>query len=374
MPAFASSAAAPGGDDLTENWTGREEGEEAEQLRGRRKRRSSEAAPAGGKRRRRRADATTLLPATTAPSSSPSPSLPLPFLPSAVQAERLWAVLISSSSSSSSSSEAESQQPCPELRLTGAERLVESDLLAVPPPSASDDGGSSHPLSSLCSLLRRALPQWRSTLLAPPSLSPAAHGRPFVLVLCSSALRCLCYVRALHRLRLPHPHALVKAFSRHIRVEEAAAQLRSADARVVVGTPARVDSLITLHALHLQRCQLIVLDGAADGQRRTLDTPHTAITSHPLSSTLCARCCVPLPALPSLCSVFPPSSPFSAFPLCVCSQGLYSADAASGQPALGLPLRAPPARPSQGRTRAHLHLLTHTTAAHTRSARHRTIG
>ena len=115
------------------------------------------------------------------------------------------------------------------------------------------------------------MPQWRSGLLSssprssPPSSAPS---RPCLLVVCASALRCLEFVRALRPLRC----RVVKAFARHIRIEQQTAQLRAEDARVIVGTPRRLSDLLAVAAFGLQRARLCLLDAAPDAKRFSLLT------------------------------------------------------------------------------------------------------
>ena len=135
--------------------------------------------------------------------------------------------------------------------------------MAALPPSAVPPSSSSRPLAQLPSVLRQSLAQWKSLLYSPPS--PSVRAQPFVLVLCASALRCQAVVKALRPLSLP-PHASVKAYARHFKVEEQREALQSRDVRIVVGTPHRIRQLLDRGAFHLSRLQLTVVDCAEDGQ------------------------------------------------------------------------------------------------------------
>ena len=69
---------------------------------------------------------------------------------------------------------------------------------------------------------------------------------------------------------------VAKLFSRHIKPEEQAASLAAGPVCVAVGTPARIDKLLSMSALSLSRLRLLVLDCGRDvKQRSMLDIPET---------------------------------------------------------------------------------------------------
>ena len=69
---------------------------------------------------------------------------------------------------------------------------------------------------------------------------------------------------------------VAKLFSRHIKPEEQAELLAAGPVCIAVGTPARIDKLLAMGALSLQRLRLLVLDVSRDAKLRCiLDIPET---------------------------------------------------------------------------------------------------
>jgi hypothetical protein len=159
------------------------------------------------------------------------------------------------------------------------------------------------PGPSLQGRLKAATPDWRDTLaLPPPGAPPAAPSvlviagaalvrhRPIVpqIALCvgpqtctNAALHCTVLLqRVLELLReLPEFNKgcrVAKLFSRHIKPEEQAELLAAGPVCIAVGTPARIDKLLAMGALSLQRLRLLVLDVSRDAKLRCiLDIPET---------------------------------------------------------------------------------------------------
>lgn len=107
-----------------------------------------------------------------------------------------------------------------------------------------------------------------------------------VLVLTLSAVKATAFgrhLRALTAAGASPPPAVVKLFSKHIKVEENAAFLEAAAAStaghvpLAVGTPARVLSLLEAGSLALLRSTVVVVDASRDvKERMVVDGPDTA--------------------------------------------------------------------------------------------------
>ena len=282
------STAALGGDDLSGNCAVDEQSRKTSKKRKAEVKEAEEgegaattAVAVNASKRRRKGQA--------AATASTSP--PLPFLSREEQAKAFWRLC--TDSRPLTAEEAKSAPlPCPPAcrALLSPSRtdpplfplsplpvsrgpLGAESMVAVPLPTAPSCAPS-HTLAQLPSVLRRALPSWRSILCSPPSSSPPSQ--PFVLCLCSSALRCQAVVKALRPLPLP-PQSLVKAYARHFKLEEQQRALQSHDVRLVVGTPHRVRQLMDCQALLLTRLRLLLLDCSEDGQFSSLSVVHSYV-------------------------------------------------------------------------------------------------
>ena len=146
-----------------------------------------------------------------------------------------------------------------------------SAIVALAAPSTVSASDSSHPLTALSPHLRSALGAAAARRLTAPPATPPVTSQPFVLVVCSSAIRCTEYVKAMRPLHLPH-NALLKAFAKHIKLAEQQSQLDTSDVRVAVGTPKRLLDLYVGGALRLERLVLCVVDCGVDAKKYSLLT------------------------------------------------------------------------------------------------------
>ncbi|GMH29118.1 hypothetical protein Nepgr_030961 [Nepenthes gracilis] len=94
-------------------------------------------------------------------------------------------------------------------------------------------------------------------------------GSPTVLVICSSAMRSLEFLRGLWSLT-KECHA-VKLFSKHIKVEDQVSMLKNR-VNIASGTPSRIKKLCEMEALGLSRLKVIVLDLHTDAKGYSLFT------------------------------------------------------------------------------------------------------
>lgn len=128
----------------------------------------------------------------------------------------------------------------------------------------------SHTLDKLNKLIKTQLfADYKSTLCSSVQ-SSIVHHSPYIVYICSNALRCVEVVRSLYTLGL-HKSMIVKLFSKHIKIEEQI-QLLDNDIRIVCGTPNRIHKLIDNNSLQLDRCRYIVCDMQRDSKNYTLFT------------------------------------------------------------------------------------------------------
>lgn len=67
-----------------------------------------------------------------------------------------------------------------------------------------------------------------------------------------------------------------KLFSKHMKLEEHTQLLSTSQVCIGIGTPARLDKLLAVDALHMDRVSLILVDCGRDiKQRAMLDIPET---------------------------------------------------------------------------------------------------
>ena len=142
-------------------------------------------------------------------------------------------------------------------------------LPSVSTSKAAND--SSHPLTALPAHLRSSLGAATARRLTSPPAVPPTTNQPLVLVVCSSAIRCTDYIKAMRALHLP-PDSLLKAFAKHIKLAEQQAQLDSSDVRLAVGTPKRLLDLMVGGALRVERLVLLVVDCKEDAKKYSLLT------------------------------------------------------------------------------------------------------
>ncbi|KAJ2470202.1 hypothetical protein EV174_006145 [Coemansia sp. RSA 2320] len=93
------------------------------------------------------------------------------------------------------------------------------------------------------------------------------HGAPQVLVICSSALRVIDLVK---KLRPVSKRAVLKLFSRHIKISEQQKTLKSTAVDIAVGTPNRILKLLTEGSLKVNRLRLVVVDCWQDDKMRVV--------------------------------------------------------------------------------------------------------
>ena len=160
-----------------------------------------------------------------------------------------------------------------------------SAITVVTASSRDAANDSSHPLTALPAHLRSSLGAAASRRLSDPPSSPPITNQPLVLVVCSSAIRCTHYIKALRPLHLPQT-TLLKAFAKHIKLSEQQSQLDSSEVRVAVGTPRRLLDLMAGSissvssdsggggggVLQLDRVKLCIVDCGVDAKKYSLLT------------------------------------------------------------------------------------------------------
>ncbi|KAJ2008150.1 hypothetical protein GGI04_000196 [Coemansia thaxteri] len=99
------------------------------------------------------------------------------------------------------------------------------------------------------------------------SKNKVMHGAPQVLVICSSALRVIDLVK---KLRPVSKRAVLKLFSRHIKISEQQKTLKSTAVDIAVGTPNRILKLLTEGSLKVNRLRLVVVDCWQDDKMRVV--------------------------------------------------------------------------------------------------------
>lgn len=101
------------------------------------------------------------------------------------------------------------------------------------------------------------------------SASNKEKGSPALLILCSSAARCVELLKGLRSLTKACKPA--KLFAKHIKVEEQVKALENY-VNIAVGTPNRVKKLIDIGALGLGSLSIVLLDMCEDAKGLTLFT------------------------------------------------------------------------------------------------------
>lgn len=95
----------------------------------------------------------------------------------------------------------------------------------------------------------------------------AEPGCPAILIICSSAVRCVEILRGLKTLTTKC-HA-AKLFAKHIKIEEQVSILKER-VNIAGGTPSRIKKLIEIDALKLSRLSVLMLDMHKDAKGLTL--------------------------------------------------------------------------------------------------------
>uniref|UniRef100_A0A0D6R0X0 DEAD/DEAH box helicase domain-containing protein n=1 Tax=Araucaria cunninghamii TaxID=56994 RepID=A0A0D6R0X0_ARACU len=96
-----------------------------------------------------------------------------------------------------------------------------------------------------------------------------APGSPAILIISSSAVRCVEVLRGLRELTT-NCHA-AKLFAKHIKMEEQVSMLKGR-VNIAGGTPSRIKNLIDIEALGISRLSVLVLDMHKDAKGQTLFT------------------------------------------------------------------------------------------------------
>ncbi|KAG0256500.1 hypothetical protein BG011_004469 [Mortierella polycephala] len=93
-------------------------------------------------------------------------------------------------------------------------------------------------------------------------------GSPVVLIVSSSGVRAVEVIRALPL--FAEAAKIGKLFAKHLKVPEQVYFLEKTCTHICVGTPNRIDKLITDEVLQLDRLELVVLDCHIDAKKRTI--------------------------------------------------------------------------------------------------------
>lgn len=141
---------------------------------------------------------------------------------------------------------------------------------AIEPEQAS----GLRPLASLPEALKIHFGgKWKKALSNPGP----DRGRPAVLVLCASAIRCVDVVRAL-RVFADKGLVIGKLFAKHLKMTDQIHFLAHHCVRIVVGNPNRIAKLIDERALDLSELRLVLLDMHRDAKSLTLLDLHDVRT------------------------------------------------------------------------------------------------
>lgn len=110
---------------------------------------------------------------------------------------------------------------------------------------------------------------WKDALFKGENSSNNQKGSPSLLILCSSATRCVELLKGLKDLSKECKPA--KLFAKHIKVEEQVKALEGY-VNIAAGTPNRVKKLMDVGAFGLGRLSVVVLDMHEDAKGMTLFT------------------------------------------------------------------------------------------------------
>ncbi|KAL2634285.1 hypothetical protein R1flu_005764 [Riccia fluitans] len=150
-------------------------------------------------------------------------------------------------------------------RLSSLERESIPEASVVP---LSDERDRS--VESLGFHMKRMVPKWKDILCGPRDTeqeSLRAAGSPTLLVLCSSAVRCIELLRGLSV--FTKSCKPVKLFAKHIKVDEQVTLLKE-QVYIAAGTPNRVRKLADLGALAFEQSSIVLLDMHRDAKGLTL--------------------------------------------------------------------------------------------------------
>jgi len=99
-----------------------------------------------------------------------------------------------------------------------------------------------------------------------PMTEDEAFGSPKAMILSRSAIECGNIIRSLKNQKKVFPGSILKLFAKHLKVPEQQRQLDETQTNVVVGTPNRVEKLVELGNLNLDRCECIFIDMSLDAK------------------------------------------------------------------------------------------------------------
>ncbi|XP_028993144.1 protein CMSS1 [Betta splendens] len=121
---------------------------------------------------------------------------------------------------------------------------------------------------SLSSYLKQVCPKW-----AKIQKQHTEKGSAVLLIVCSSALRCIELIKNLSAFK--GQARVLKLFAKHIKVEEQVKLLQKGVVHIGVGTPGRISALIDKEALSLTALRYLVVDWNWRDQklRRMVDIP-----------------------------------------------------------------------------------------------------
>ncbi|KAM8857016.1 protein CMSS1 isoform 2-T2 [Synchiropus picturatus] len=125
---------------------------------------------------------------------------------------------------------------------------------------------------SLSSYLKLVCPKWSKVQKQHTEKSSVV-----LLVVCSSALRCIQLIKLLTAFR--GEAKVLKLFAKHIKVEEQVKLLQKSVTHVAVGTPGRIGALVEREGLSLSALRYLVLDWNWRDQklRRMVDIPEVKL-------------------------------------------------------------------------------------------------
>ncbi|EFJ07629.1 hypothetical protein SELMODRAFT_448377 [Selaginella moellendorffii] len=126
-----------------------------------------------------------------------------------------------------------------------------------------------HCIENLASVIKGIVgSSWESSLCS-GALGDLEPGSPIVLIVSSSAVRCVSLLKNLASLTKECKPG--KLFAKHLKVEEQVSALKQR-VNIAAGTPSRLKKLIDIGALGLSRLSLLVFDMHKDAKGLTLFT------------------------------------------------------------------------------------------------------
>ncbi|ESO01664.1 hypothetical protein HELRODRAFT_192229 [Helobdella robusta] len=141
--------------------------------------------------------------------------------------------------------------------LTSIERervqLTSDDFSLINNNNNEDDQKQKHtPLS----FLRELIPKWKRSM----KMNSGVSGSPIVIIVCSSAIRCVEFIRQIKDLKSGDKYIIAKLFAKHLKLDKTQDFLRSKVIHLAVGTPNRLAALISSGDLRLTTLKHLVLD------------------------------------------------------------------------------------------------------------------